>query len=724
MSRVRHLLIGLASSSALYSSLAPALGLGEITLHSALNQPLEADIQLLQVGDLNAGEIKVKLASVDVFNRSGVERFIFLNDLRFTPLLSGGRNIIRVTSNQAVREPYLNFIVEVSRPNGQLLREYTVLLDPPTSSAYRSVSTAPSSQYTTSPAPRSAPAPAPQSFRPQAPSVMPAAELGQAYQVRSGDSMWKIAATLRSQGSTASQQALMNDIYALNPQAFVGGDINRLSAGADLRLPDSAVTSAPATASTNSTAMPAVDAASVAPTTASPAEAATAGAPASGLDSATSAGSVAVTDAAAGAQSAPAALDVQAENLAQMQRRLDMELASQSAESLQLQQSLAELQDQLKALQAQVAAKDEQLSQLQSQSAAAPAASVNAANTNAPAVVAEQPSGWMSYVYGLLGLLLAALLALFWRSKREKTPPKPASVEVVMPASAEPLSVFDKPVVVKPARAPALAVVSSRTETPVDALEGANLYITYGRYNEAVAGLRKALVTQPERNDIRFRLLEVLAMQGDTQGFIAEEAVLREANFTPERIDQLKARYPQLLENADIEPLDLDDVLLDLDEQPAAQKPTPVSSADEDYQLNLDDLSLDADWDLVSPFSPKAKPKVVKTAYVDIGSNLSDLPGVEELPHDDEFGVLNEADEAVLDAWLDDEPKNSLANVDDLADLDALGGSKRNVTKLNQALAYIEQGSIESACDILNEVLHDGDDEEKQEARELLAKIA
>ena len=88
MTRVRHLLIGLASSSAFYSGLAPALGLGEITLHSALNQPLNAEIELLAVGeDMTTSDIKVALAPADAFNLAGVDRIYFLNDLRFSLLL-------------------------------------------------------------------------------------------------------------------------------------------------------------------------------------------------------------------------------------------------------------------------------------------------------------------------------------------------------------------------------------------------------------------------------------------------------------------------------------------------------------------------------------------------------------------------------------------------------------------------------------------------------------
>ena len=145
MARVRQLMLGLASGSALYSGMAPALGLGDITLHSALNQPFEAEIELLEVGDLGAQDLRVGLAPAEIFSRSGVERLYFLNDLRFTPLLRGSRSVIRVVSSRPVREPYLNFIVEVARPNGQLLREYTVLLDPPSLNAPSAAATTASS---------------------------------------------------------------------------------------------------------------------------------------------------------------------------------------------------------------------------------------------------------------------------------------------------------------------------------------------------------------------------------------------------------------------------------------------------------------------------------------------------------------------------------------------------------------------------------------------------
>jgi FimV-like protein len=114
-----------------YSTWSMALGLGDITVHSALNQPLKADIALVDAAGLSASDLSASLATADEFGRAGVERVFFLNDLKFTPILHGNRQMIRVTSRKPVNEPFLNFLVQLNQPNGRLLREYTLLIDPP-----------------------------------------------------------------------------------------------------------------------------------------------------------------------------------------------------------------------------------------------------------------------------------------------------------------------------------------------------------------------------------------------------------------------------------------------------------------------------------------------------------------------------------------------------------------------------------------------------------------
>ncbi|WP_322846299.1 FimV/HubP family polar landmark protein [Pseudomonas sp. B33.4] len=114
-----------------YSAGSMALGLGDITVHSGLNQPLKADIALVDVGGLTQNDLSVSLATADEFAQAGVERVFFLNDLKFVPILHGNRQMIRVTSSKPVNEPFVNFLVQLNQPNGRLLREYTVLIDPP-----------------------------------------------------------------------------------------------------------------------------------------------------------------------------------------------------------------------------------------------------------------------------------------------------------------------------------------------------------------------------------------------------------------------------------------------------------------------------------------------------------------------------------------------------------------------------------------------------------------
>ena len=109
-----------------------SLGLGEIEVGSALNQPLNAQIKLISARADELEEMRVELAPANVFDRVGVPRPYFLTQLKFKPVsLPGGGTAIRVTTKDPVREPFLTFLVEVTWPKGRLLREYTVLLDPP-----------------------------------------------------------------------------------------------------------------------------------------------------------------------------------------------------------------------------------------------------------------------------------------------------------------------------------------------------------------------------------------------------------------------------------------------------------------------------------------------------------------------------------------------------------------------------------------------------------------
>gem|GEM_PF-5503742 len=118
----------------LFALQAWALGLGDIRLSSALNEPLRAEIELLAVTPEELDNLTVQLAAPETFQRYNLDRPMFLTGLRFDVEKSGrtDSNVIRVSSTGPITEPFITFLVEVTWSRGRLLREYTVLLDPPT----------------------------------------------------------------------------------------------------------------------------------------------------------------------------------------------------------------------------------------------------------------------------------------------------------------------------------------------------------------------------------------------------------------------------------------------------------------------------------------------------------------------------------------------------------------------------------------------------------------
>lgn len=112
--------------------LVQALGLGGIKLNSALSEILNAEIELFSATPSEIDGLKIKLASREAFLRAGIDRTTLLNSLRFKiKRHSSGQYYIKVTSRRPIREPFLNFLLEVNWKSGRMLREYTMLLDPP-----------------------------------------------------------------------------------------------------------------------------------------------------------------------------------------------------------------------------------------------------------------------------------------------------------------------------------------------------------------------------------------------------------------------------------------------------------------------------------------------------------------------------------------------------------------------------------------------------------------
>jgi pilus assembly protein FimV len=221
-------------------SQAQAVGLGNIEVSSKLNQPLNARIKLMSIPrqDMQSlGNIKVRLASAEAFTRAGLERPPVLANLRFSVEGSGETTAdIRISSSQPLKEPFVNFLLEVDWPNGRILREYTVLLDPP---LYKAESSTPklktSAAFTEGTAPVKS-----QKTITSRPSHAPLPEnvpvTGETYTVKKGDSLAGIANKMR-QGSGISQKEMMQALLDANPDAFINRNINRLRSGVVLQTP-------------------------------------------------------------------------------------------------------------------------------------------------------------------------------------------------------------------------------------------------------------------------------------------------------------------------------------------------------------------------------------------------------------------------------------------------------------------------------------------------------
>ena len=108
-----------------------ALGFGNINMKSALNEPLSAEIELLSATPDDIKVLEVKLASKEAFLRAGVDRSVLLSQIKFNVVKRSGKYYINLHTQESVREPFLNFLLEMNWKSGRMLREYTVLLDPP-----------------------------------------------------------------------------------------------------------------------------------------------------------------------------------------------------------------------------------------------------------------------------------------------------------------------------------------------------------------------------------------------------------------------------------------------------------------------------------------------------------------------------------------------------------------------------------------------------------------
>lgn len=203
------------------STSAFALGLGGIQVDSALNEPLDAKVRLISVEQMAVDDIRVKLAGPEVFRRAGVERPYLLSKLRFKPVFpENGKPYILVSTRDSVREPFLDFLLEVSWPQGNLVREFTILLDPPTYQPPRTKSLTAPLQPQAKQSPSADPSPVASTYGP----------------IQASETLWVIAGKVQPDASVSRNRTMIALLKA-NPDAFRRGNINMLKRGALLAIP-------------------------------------------------------------------------------------------------------------------------------------------------------------------------------------------------------------------------------------------------------------------------------------------------------------------------------------------------------------------------------------------------------------------------------------------------------------------------------------------------------
>lgn len=938
MVQVRKLVLAIAAASALSSGMAQALGLGGLTVKSTLNQPLLAEIELTEVQDLNASQVVPSLATSAEFAQAGVGRVAILDDLTFTPVVNpGGKSVLRITSTKPIRDPYVKFLVQVLWPNGRALREYSLLLDPPKFSPQAAAAAAAGSAQLPSTVPNATPAPPPAAEIPaSAPSTpAPAAEPKfTQYTTANNDTLWEIAERVKNGGTV---QQTMLAIQALNPDAFIAGNINRLKKGQVLRLPSPQESTALAQpravaevaeqnrAWREGRRMPSgarqVDATRRDRTGPSPSQ----------IDAKDSL-SLVSANAKPGAKGAASDNADVSTQLATTQESLD----STRRDNAELKSRMTDLQSQVDKLQRLIQLKNDQLAKMQASGAAIPppvdpanaanpanpavspnsvtnpnnaanpamqaevvpnaatpdvagkapneiapedalpvdGAAVTGATPDQPLIVPTEPvvdednrsaldkilsspmlmgiiGGGALLVLLLLMLLLARRRNALIEAERHRQMARALSEESDFASDMDmPPSSFEGLETPAPhAKMPPAPTVNEPVrEHPADALVQAEIHIAYGRTNQAVAVLEDAIKHEPERSDLRLKLMEVYAEQDNKSGFVAQERQLIATGKNHAEVEDLKSRYPSMAAAAaavagvaaaavlasEMDAKYVEDLLHD--EPEAAAQPQPYTEVpldeefDNAFDLSLDDLDGESpaaapnravaqdnatldDLDLDAPFSASAaddldfdailreqqapstdakpadlddfdldlsedqpalkaeddyllgmeddqrdpSPAVPTVPSAEPGATKADVADDIDLPADFDLSLADEmeTDQASqafaseiddVNAELDrlsqsleqppiakpfeappvDSPRFNEEDAllaDDEPEFDFLAGTDEAATKLDLARAYIEMGDADGARDILDEVVVEGDDGQKTEARDMLSRL-
>jgi pilus assembly protein FimV len=245
-------------------------GLGKLTVTSSLGQPLRAEIEVIADAKEDVASITARMASQDAFKEARIERAAVLSGVKFSvEKRASGETYLKISSVRPIDDPFLDMLIELNWSSGRLLREYTVLLDPPGFAEQQPVAplavpsvpaqaVTPAAKVEAAVVPKQAPvaqAPAPSGKRApspaertfpkakpeQPPAVARQAETGQDTYgpVRKGDTLTQIAADmLETSPEGVSLEQMLVGLYERNKGAFVGNNMNRLKTGQILHVPE------------------------------------------------------------------------------------------------------------------------------------------------------------------------------------------------------------------------------------------------------------------------------------------------------------------------------------------------------------------------------------------------------------------------------------------------------------------------------------------------------
>jgi pilus assembly protein FimV len=807
-----------------------ALGLGNIVMNSALNQPLDAEIELLSVQSGDLDNLAVSLGSTEDFARVGADRAFFLTKIVFSvEKKANGTPYIKLVTTDRVTEPFLDFVVEARWPRGRILREFTVLVDPPvlTEEAPAPIQqpatqAAPAPQpITAAPAMKAAPAtarPAPIPERAQLTPVMKRNGEMSYGPVKRNDTLWEIANRMRPDESVSVNQ-MMIALVRNNPNAFYNGNVNQLKAGYVLRIEDPSAVAAVSVADADAAVeqqrvewQARKSGRLVAQVAAPEGRIAGEGAPAGSAADQARLKLVAPGREGAGSGAGEAEVNQLRQDLLIAAEALD----ANRQETEELKTRLAEMDEQLQAMQRLIMLKDDEMLALQQQLGAKPAepaqvppAVAEEAPAEAPAaepkpaapapVVAEEEPGLFEsplLMYGAAGLLIAALVG--WmvvrrRKMQEGFQESILNVEGGAAAGVTPAAGGESSMVSDFAMSEMSDMEGIHAESAeVDPISEADVYLAYGRHQQAEDILREAMVKTPDRHELKLKMLEVYFAAKNRNAFEkqAEElhtalgnesdplwakAVTMGHQLCPDNelfggvsVDTLKEKLGGEVSAAEEDLLDFD---FDLDSSELAGGTETEAVEELDFESELEsamaseaDQGLDFDMDFESPGKPaatktEAKPSAGRAENAldfDVSSldfNLDQVeqeakstekhgaidfdmgsletaaePAAEETAPEIDLGDLTfdegeaaVSEESTVGAGLEEASLGETLGEDLGADI--FGEVDEVGTKLDLAKAYVDMGDSEGARSILGEVLEEGNDSQKQQARELMAQI-